>query len=132
LVEQQAPTTTHLNAAELFTLGPFELEPSTARALKDSLLPFAYILLLFAKAMQGPSEFFVALWRILVLAVAYTGVRKLMCWSEDGSRDVLLAPVEELAHKAKRCCIQTIETFVAALANATAVALRELDEQSGD
>jgi hypothetical protein len=131
-MEHEASPATLLPPVKLFKLGPFELDPSTARALKDSLLPFTYMLLLFAKAVQGPSEFFLALWKMIVLAVAYTGVLRLMCWQEDGSSDVLLAPAEDLAYKVKQCCKQMMETFVVALAHTTAVALRELDEEDED
>lgn len=112
--------------AKISKIGPWEVEASTAHALTKSLLPFTYAVLLLAKAMQGPANFFIAIWKILAMAVAYTGLRRLMCWNKDGSSDVLLAPVEESLHMVKQCCMQMMEAFARALAHAAVVALREL------
>ncbi|KAF2439350.1 hypothetical protein P171DRAFT_448193 [Karstenula rhodostoma CBS 690.94] len=128
LVDHDASSTKSLPVTD-FKLGPFKVEISTARALTESLLPFTYMVLLFSKAIQGPVELVVALWKIMVLTVAYAGLRRLMCWHEDGSSDVLLAPAEKAGHKVVQYCTQMMEMFVGALAHAILVALRELDAE---
>ncbi|KAK7185843.1 hypothetical protein PSPO01_08093 [Paraphaeosphaeria sporulosa] len=99
--------------------------------LTGSLLPLTYTVLLFAKAIQGPYEFFGAVWKVLVLAIDYTGLRRLMCWNEADSSDLLLVPLEEYGCKMKQCCTQIIGTFMGAFAQALVEALRELDAEDG-
>ncbi|KAL5413264.1 hypothetical protein PMIN03_003861 [Paraphaeosphaeria minitans] len=122
-------STKDVNVTETFKLGPWKVESTIARAFTESLLPFTYMVLLFAKAIQGPLEFFVGVWKILVLAVAYTGLRRIMRWKEDGSSDVLLAPLEEYGCKMKQCCMHIMETFIVTFGQATVEALRKLDAE---
>lgn len=111
----------------IFKLASIMIEAPTARALTESLLPFTYTIILCSAAFQGPLKFCLAVWKILAAVVAYIGVRKLMCWDEDGSCDVLLAPIEDLAQKAKECSAQVMKTFLTAIARAIIEASRELD-----
>ncbi|KAJ4349393.1 uncharacterized protein N0V89_008008 [Didymosphaeria variabile] len=131
--ELEGISNTVLPAIRIFKIGPCQLEDTSAtRTLRESFLPLTYCSLFFFKAMQGPSEFFVALWKMCALALAYNGLGKLLGWHEDGSSDVLLAPAEDLAQEVKRRCLEMMTTLLQAFAQAIAVAMRELDVEDDD
>lgn len=110
-----------------YKLGPYKLDAFTALALKDSLLPSIYLLILFVKAIQSPSAFFVVVWRFVILLYAYDNLRKRMSWHVDGSSDVILAPVEELMDKVKEVALVIVAIVLGQVAHAIAVGLREME-----
>lgn len=111
---------------QTFKLGPFALDPNIATAL-ISMPAMLYTAILFVVAMQGPLHFIVMVWKLGVLSVAYKYVGSLLGWREDGSRDILLVPAEEVCVMVKGYWMIAMATFFEGLAGAIAAALEVTD-----
>ncbi|KAL1610793.1 hypothetical protein SLS60_002464 [Paraconiothyrium brasiliense] len=125
-------SSTESPAIKIYKLGPWELDDPTARVIGNFIVPITYSYILFVKAMEGPSEFLVALWKLSVMALAFNVLRRIRGWHKDGSSEVWFAPAEDLWQKVKQHCLEMITTLLRELAHAVATALQELDAEDDE
>lgn len=129
--KEDTPVPANTSITNAFKIGPWEIEPERARLLID-YLPFAYGIFLFVIAIPGPLNFCTELWKVLLLAVSYIAQRKIFRNDEDGSSDVLLVPVENVAQMAKQYGTEIMEILIKMVVKSYVEALMDASEELND
>ena len=117
------------SGTQTLKLGPFNVDSNTAMAL-TAIPAMLYWAVLFFAGMQGPLHFVVMAWKLGVIFVTYERVGSFLGWHEDGSRDIVLIPAEEICSVAKTYWVAVLSTFFEGLAQAIVTASNNMDSDS--
>ena len=109
---------------QAYKFGPFALDVNTAMDLVSFTTIACAGALVFA-AVKGPYDFLMLAWDLLVIFVAYKAMSTFLGWGEDGGRDVLLVPAEEVLAMAKNRIAELVTALLEKFARAMVAALNE-------
>lgn len=79
--------------AEVYKVGPLTVDDDIAMAL-ITVPSVLYATILFITAIEGPYQFLMLVWHLVVIFIAHKGLSILSGWQEDGTCDVILVPAE--------------------------------------